>query len=385
MAGVLTHQDETPTSLHFNALPTPSHLMAPGNDALASSTPGLIPNTAPTIQLTSATSFIQLMPDVQTKCDACAKEEQVQRKTAGSLIQKEDEEESTPAEDEVECEGKTDITSEFHTFVAGLNANIDSMTDITPEQNTRLKALQGYIFANEGDFDYNTASIFSCTAINLDLAGYDTFKAYVEPNTGSIYLGPEVYANLQNFNASPNLNDLLLLMRTFGHERYHVVLSDLIEVDPSTLQNGGGAEEASGASYIAEEILAVAEELAIVAYAHPEDFAMGDDPHTPTEAELGHQTNATEYDGQIYARDFQRLWNDFIAKVTSEEAERIRGIIQTQLRSRYGSSTDCDNKLSTGILNAMETGRWYWCQTDNGTVGSSLPDFVHPCDNVCTQ
>jgi hypothetical protein len=257
------------------------------------------------------------------------------------------------------CADKRNITQTFRDFVAAVPTHIASIPNLQTEEQTRLTALATIVLHSEGTADIDNFSIVACSTINtpLTLPGEEA-QAYVDVDNQEVGLLQNYVDQMNGFSRNPTLEGLLPILTVIAHEKRHVTLGSAVNVDPANLRPQLSPSQAGKAAYRVEEILAVAEEIAVERRYTGESYAV---PVT-------RQTQLT------------RLWNTIKAWVTEAEAQRLRDVIIQQLRRRYGTEPNCDNSVTLGVVEAMETGRWYLCDRGTGRVVGAIPRGLNLCE-----
>jgi hypothetical protein len=75
----------------------------------------------------------------------------------------------------------------------------------------------------------------------------------------------------------------------------------------------------------------------------------------------------------------RRHWAIIEGSLVPDESARLRQLILTKLRSRYGLAHGCDHSITVGVLFSMEKGQWYACNA--GTVLGKIPEGLNLCTN----
>jgi len=155
---------------------------------------------------------------------------------------------------------------------------------------------------------------------------------------------------------------LINLIQTLAHEKRHVTLGAALKADPKAVLPGRSEAVADKAEYRAQEILAVAEELAVGRMAIGKGYAV---PVSKQE-KLRRQSNII--------RNY----------VTEAEYKRLRAIIISKLRERYGFAHNCDNALTLGVVTSMDHNQWFHCVSGApGGIVPPVPADLHICENFC--
>jgi hypothetical protein len=171
----------------------------------------------------------------------------------------------------------------------------------------------------------------------------ERYNAYIDTDNNILGLQHNVYEQMAEFRRTLDRNVLVDFLQTLAHERRHVTSGNVVQVNPSGLRPGRSPYVADNASYRADEILSVAEEIAIAAMALRGEYV-------------------------VPRREIERIYrsrNMLRGFVTEEEYQRIRSLIIRELRNRYGEfSPGCDSAITVGVIYAMEYNRWYECAED---------------------
>ena len=262
-----------------------------------------------------------------------------------------------------ECEGRTDITKEVKDFVKALPELLKSAPDFTPEQRVSFKNEVDRFLQTAGGVNISTFKIICCDKINSDLLlGGETAAAQVDPSKKEIRLSKNTKKMMDDFKQNKDKQSLATLIETLAHEKRHVTLGAALKVDPKAVLPGRPETVADKAEYRAQEILAVAEELAVGRMAFGSSYAV---PESKQE-KLRRQSNMI--------RNY----------VTEAEYKRLRAIVISKLRERYGFEHGCDNALTLGVVSSMDHNRWFECV--NGAPGGIVPPVpsdLHICADFC--
>lgn len=257
------------------------------------------------------------------------------------------------------CENKTDITRTFRDFVAAVPTHIANIPNIRASERTRLTTLANIVLHSEGAADIDNFTIVSCTRISSPLTlPTETVTAYVDADNREVGLHQDYVDRMDNFAQNPTRADLLPILTVIAHEKRHVTLGSAVNVDPANLQPDFSSSQAGQAAYRVEEIMTVAEEIAI-----------------------SRRFRGRRYSVPVTVQtQLRRYWNTIKAWVTEAEAERLRGVIIQQLRRRYGTDPSCDDSITLGVIKSMETGRWHFCDTGTGRVAGTVPRGLNLCE-----
>ncbi len=255
------------------------------------------------------------------------------------------------------CETETDITTKFKKFVADVPTILGSNQSLSTQDRTRMISLANFSLKSEGGMDLDNYKIVSCTKINSSLTRgkKEHAEAYVDESNKKVGLSTSIAGLMDTFRSNKNPETLASFMATISHEKRHVQLGSSMNVDIKNLKHQS-TSNVEQASYRAEEILTVAEEIAI------------------TRATLGSSHVVSKYTfGRIH-----RHWNILKGLVTPKEQARLRALIFSQLNTRYGTA-DCSNSITVGVAHAMDHGIWYHCDND-GKVYGKVPSGITLCE-----
>ena len=257
------------------------------------------------------------------------------------------------------CDGRRDITTEFRQFVADVPGLISAATGLSDAQRQQLRDMADLVFYDEDAAQIESFSVVVCDQINSSLTvGRETASAYVDTGASEIGMTESVRVLMDDFRRTHERETLVSFMQTIAHEKRHVTLGGAMQVDASALRPGRSASAADMASYRAEEILAIAEEIAVAAMALREDYVV------PEDATFRIFRN----------RNMIRGW------VTEAEYQRLRTLIIEQLRDRYGFDGGCDNTMIVGVVTAMERGEWSDCDMGTMRITRAIPDGLSVCE-----
>ena len=262
-----------------------------------------------------------------------------------------------------ECEGRADITQEFNDFVKGLPALLASAPDFTPEQRDSFKAEFDRFLQTEAGVNVKTFKVISCDKINSDLmVGGETALAEVDSGKKEIRLSKSTKQLIDDFKQTKDKALLGKLIETLAHEKRHATLGSALKVDPKNVLPGRPETVAKKAEYRAQEILTVAEEIAVGRRAFGKPFAVSESK-----------------------QEKLRRQNNMIKNyVTPDEYKRLRTIIIAKLRERYGFDNGCDNALTLGVVSSMDHNRWFECVPGSATgIVPPVPSDLHICDDFC--
>jgi hypothetical protein len=262
------------------------------------------------------------------------------------------------------CEGKTDVTQQFSDFIRDVPSLVANTPNLPDEQRKGLNSMTQLIMSKEDSVDISKYKVLCCTKINLEIgiAG-ESFQAYVSAKDQEIGLGKYVYGLMGEYRRSKDKEQLTKFLQTIAHEKRHQTLAGSMKVEASTLKPGRSISAAENASYRAEEILATTEEFAV-----------------------GRMALGKEYEVEVADQQkLYRLRNSIRNWVTEDEYQRLRKLIITKLRDRYGFSQGCDTSITLGVLTAMEHNHWFECNLTDGKLITKVPDGLNVCDKPGQQ
>jgi hypothetical protein len=268
------------------------------------------------------------------------------------------------------CEGRSDLTVDFARFVRDRHKIIAGMKDVTDEERNGITKVADFVLTPEGSVDLNKYKVIGCDKITSVLLGA-TGQALAEIDTGAMELrlgktAAGILIRLVEPDMTVAKEELVSLLQTLAHERRHVTLGNLLNVDPKNARQNLGTIGPQLVKYRAEEILAVVEEQAVGRMALGASFQV----EPETQMHLHRQRN-------------------MIANFSSEaEWNRLRTIILDQLRTRYGRNGKCDTSLTIGVMRSLDRGSWYWCSS--GRIIGDVPPGVDACEEdgkhrVCSK
>jgi len=262
-----------------------------------------------------------------------------------------------------ECENRTDITKEFKDFLKNLPAVLQSAPDFTPEQRVSFQGEIDRFLQTERGVNVKTFKIVSCDKINSDLLiGGEAASAQVDPAKKEIRLSKNTKKFIDDFEQNKDKTALINLIQTLAHEKRHVTLGSALKVDPNAVLPGRPETVANKAEYRAQEILAVAEELAVARKAVGERYAV-----------------------PVSKQEKLRRQNNMIRNyVTEQEYQHLRSVIIAKLRERYGFAKHCDNALTLGVVSSMDHNRWFECVSGApGGIVPPVPNDLNICSDFC--
>ena len=256
------------------------------------------------------------------------------------------------------CEGQADITAFFRQFVQDVPALLATVPGLGSAEAARLSVIADTVLHSEGAADIDNFTVVSCTAINSPLIFSDEKAgAFVDAANKTLALGTDLVDGMKDFRTAPTREGLLPILTTVAHEKRHVILANAAAVLPSALGPGVDPSATENSAYRVEEILTVAEEINV-----SRQYELG--YRVPVEAQ----------------QKLRRQWNTVLNYVTPAEASRLRDLVIATLRDRYGFSNGCDEAITVGVVNSMETGQWHRCDTDAQRVVTPIPTGLNVCE-----
>jgi hypothetical protein len=255
------------------------------------------------------------------------------------------------------CTDEVDITSDFRNFITGAQQKINDDTTLTPERKAEITGGIQRVISAEGGVNIQSYKVFSCSKINSPLALPDENINAASDATGKIlWLSNETWAKAATFLNSNSLNALTTFFQIIAHEKRHGTLGN-IKVDESKLKPGFNQADADQAAYRVEEIIIMAEEIYLGKKMKDEHYVV------PIKDQLL----------------IRRHWAIIEESLVPEESARLRQLILSKLRSRYGHANGCDHSVTVGVFFSMEKGQWYSCNA--GSVLGKVPEGLNLCKN----
>ena len=252
-----------------------------------------------------------------------------------------------------DCLDKKDIKKDFWDKMTKVGAKIRTITK--PPLTARIINEIQDILRPEGKVDLIKFDIFSCRKIINILVAGETIGAQVFADQKILFISEETFSLVSEFLSTGDLSLITKFFQTIAHEKRHVTLEKIIQVDVKELNPGMGNLEAEQARYRAHEILVKAEEIAVGRTMNPAY-------KVPIEFQQGFRKNA----------------NIMKSIVTPAKFKQLRDTIIKELRKRYSGGKACDSSLSIGVLKSMETGKWFLCS--GGSIVGGIPAGLRPCN-----
>gem|GEM_PF-1353909 len=236
------------------------------------------------------------------------------------------------------CEGKEDISELVKKLKSKAITAIDSSSLSNTEKDAK-KLTVNAILQDEGIFSVSVTKFYACDKINLPAlsgAGGNGFNGYSDASTNEMGGLKSFKKDIKKVLAKGNLDALLTVLKLIGHEKRHLTLSGMPTIEDSDILPGNTESNAVElSSYLVEEILVNAEEIAI-----------------------NHRYENGNYVVPLsLSAEIRRYWRKIENMVTPTKALELKKYITKELETRY-SSKNRANAISRGILNAMERGNW---------------------------
>jgi hypothetical protein len=268
-----------------------------------------------------------------------------------------------------QCEGQEDITEEVKTFLQNVPSLVKTIPKLSDGAQKGFVAQFKDVMAPEGDVNLAQFKFLKCKKIHLDIETFGgSYDAYGSKGKKEIGFSTATAAKMKEAQQAPDPNGdpdapkdaLEKVLTTLAHEKRHMTIKDAPKIRVSDLQRGDSEMTAAQESYHAEEILAVAEEIAVARQAEGEDYGVSEGT-------------------QHKIHKMRNLMRNF---VTEDALKRVRQGIISSLRRRYGFEGACDNALTLGIVHSMDFGRWHECDRSTGellTPRTKVPEGLNLC------
>jgi uncharacterized protein DUF4157 len=279
-------------------------------------------------------------------------------------------EEKSVLEDKTDqCEGREDITEEVKTFLQNVPSLVKTIPKLSDAAQKGFVAQFKNVMSPEGDVNLTQFKFLKCDKINLDIETFGgSYEAYGSKAKKEIGFSKATASKLKEAQQSPDPNGdpdaqkdaLEKVLTTIAHEKRHMTIKDAPKIGVSDLKRGDSQSTATQETYHAEEILAVAEEIAVARMAEGEDYGVSE----------GTQNKIFK---------LRNMMKNF---VTEDALKRVRQGIISSLRRRYGFDGGCDNALTLGIVHSMDFGRWHECDRSTGellTPRTKVPEGLNLC------
>jgi len=267
-----------------------------------------------------------------------------------------------------QCEGKEDITNEVRTFLRDVPSIVKGIPKLSEEAQKGFVAQFKDVMAPEGDVDLSKFKFLKCDKIHLDIEMFGgNYEAYGSKSEKVIGFSKATAAKMKEARQSDDpmaaadlqKDALEKVLTTIAHEKRHLTIKDAPKIGVSDLKRGDSQITATQETYHAEEILAVAEEVAVARLAEGQEYGVSE---------------ATQ-------RKIYRLRNMMKNFVTEDALKRVRQGIISSLRNRYGFERGCDNALTLGVVHSMDFGRWHECDSTTGELAprTRVPEGLNLC------
>jgi hypothetical protein len=278
------------------------------------------------------------------------------------------EEKSVLEEQTDQCEGQKDVTQEVKTFLRDIPSLVKSIPGLSAEAQRGFVAQFQDVMSPEGDVNLTQFKFLKCDKIHLDIETFGgSYDAYGSKGKKEIGFSTLTAAKMTEARKAADPSDppdlqkdaLEKVLTTIAHEKRHMTIKDAPKVGVSDLKRGDSQSTATQETYHAEEILAVAEEIAVARLAEGQDYAVSE---------------GTQH-------KIHKLRNMMRNLVSEDALKRVRQGIISLLRRRYGFEGGCDNALTLGIIHAMDFGRWHECDRSTGELlpRSKVPEGLNLC------
>lgn len=262
-----------------------------------------------------------------------------------------------PAE-EVRCEDEVNITTAFRDFLVNVPAQVTNAKSIDEARKKEMLTAMDFVIKPEGGFNFNDFTIFTCSKINNPLAVFDeVVGAEIDIPNKIIRLDTTIFNKAINFVNTEDVNGLTEFFQVIAHEKRHGTIGSTVQINPDGLKPGVGQLGAGQATYRVEEIIVASEEIAI-----------------------GRQMQGKEYRvPDAMQAKISNSWFMVEEAVNEKELARLRNLVITELRKRYGFNNGCDTAITLGVLTCMDFGKWHLC--GNGMLTGQMPDGIQICKN----
>ena len=264
---------------------------------------------------------------------------------------------TTKVPSKVSCIGEKEITNEFRKFIKDAQAQVNKSTSLSANEKSGIVRMIQTIVGKEGSVDILKFKVFSCSKINSQLALWgESVGAEIDVANNTLRLSDSTLSLSDDFKANNDIGSLISFFQTIAHEKRHATLGTTIQVADSALKSGFTSSDALQAQYRTEEIIVRAEEIAVAKRMNPK-FSVP----------------------LVIQQLIRKHWVVVEARVNTSERNRLRGIIISQLRNRYGFKSNCDNAITVGVLSCMDNARWHVCS--GGKVAGKIPPELKLCKN----
>jgi hypothetical protein len=267
-----------------------------------------------------------------------------------------------------QCEGQEDITEEVKAFLRDVPSLVKSIPQLSEATQKGFVEQFKDMMTPEGDVNLTQFKFLKCDKIHLDIETFGgSYEAYGSKGKKEIGFSKATAARMKEARQAvdssypPDFQKDALekILTTIAHEKRHMTIKDAPKIGVEDLKRGDSQSTATQETYHAEEILAVAEEIAVARLAEGEEYGVSE----------GTQT-------KIF-----RLRNMMKNFVTEDALKRVRQGIISSLRKRYGFAGGCDQALTLGIVHSMDFGRWHECDRSTGELAprTRIPEGLNLC------
>ncbi len=262
-----------------------------------------------------------------------------------------------PAE-EIRCEDEVNITTAFRNFLVNAPVQVTNAKSIDEARKKEMLTAMDFVIKPEGGFDFNDFTIFTCSKINNPLAVFDEVAgAEIDIPNKIIRLDVTIFNKVINFGTTEDVKGLTEFFQVIAHEKRHGTIGSAVQINPEGLNPGVGQLGAGQAAYRVEEIIVASEEIAIGRQMQGSEYRVPD----PMQTKISNS------------------WFMVEGAVNEKELARLRNLVITELRKRYGFNKGCDTAITLGVLSCMDFGKWHLCA--NGMLTGKLPDGIQICKN----
>lgn len=262
-----------------------------------------------------------------------------------------------PAE-EIRCEDEVNITTAFRDFLVNVPAQVTNAKSIDEARKKEMLTAMDFVIKPEGGFNFNDFTIFTCSKINNPLAVFDEVAgAEVDIPNKIIRLDTTIFNKAINFGTTEDVNGLTEFFQIIAHEKRHGTIGSAVQLNSEGLKPGVGQLGAGQAAYRVEEIIVASEEIAIGRQMLGSEYRVPD----PMQTKISNS------------------WFMVEGAVNEIELARLRNLVITELRKRYGFNKGCDTAITLGVLSCMDFGKWHLCA--NGMLTGQMPDGIQICKN----
>ena len=257
----------------------------------------------------------------------------------------------------VSCVGEKEITADFRKFIKDAQTQINNSSTLSSTEKNGIIRMLVTIVSAEGSVDIQKFKVFVCSKINSQLALWgESVGAEIDIAGKILRLSASTWDLSDDFKKNNDVSSLISFFQTIAHEKRHATLGSTVQVATSALKSGFTASDALQAQYRAEEIIVRAEEIAV-----------------------GKRMNSKFSVPIPLQQLIRKHWTVVETRVTNTERTRLRNLILTQLRNRYGFKGNCDNAITVGIFSCMDNARWHVCSS--GSITGKISPELKICKN----